>query len=212
MVDRSRSMREAPGSIPGFSNPSESITILFAYTVDPTKSMGVGFCNFSVMQWNTTTPLPHALLQEQRLRESSKVGREEEGLSSNRPELVALRECLEAHDDHIDLLCLTDSEAPLPAIHLSFLRSLSRNSFASSFNSDASIDCAQTDKCRHTYSLTSRQGKSAVQPCGIYGDHDDKLRSEQTSSSVVRIASDEDTSTLFQDKKIHLLLPSQSHD
>ncbi len=83
----------------------------------PTKSMGSGFCNFSTMQWNTTTPLSHALLQEQRLRESSKVGREEEGLSSNRPELVALRECLEAHDDHIDLLYLTDSEATLQAIH-----------------------------------------------------------------------------------------------
>ncbi len=58
----------------------------------PTKSMGAGFCNFSTMQWNTTAPLTHALLQEQRLRESSKVGREVEGLSSNRPELVALRE------------------------------------------------------------------------------------------------------------------------
>jgi hypothetical protein len=33
----------------------------------PTKSMGVGFCNFSTMQWNTTAPLTHALLQEQRL-------------------------------------------------------------------------------------------------------------------------------------------------
>ena len=78
--------------------------------------MGAGFCNFSTMQWNTTAPLTHALLQEQRLRESSKVGREEEGLSSNRPELVALRECLEAHDDHVDLLYLTDSEASLQAI------------------------------------------------------------------------------------------------
>ena len=47
----------------------------------PTKSMGGGFCNFITMQWNTTTPLTHALLQEQRLRESSKVDREEEGLS-----------------------------------------------------------------------------------------------------------------------------------
>ena len=50
-------------------------------------------------------------------RESNKVGREEKGLSSNRPELVALRECLEAHDDHIDLLFLTDSEATLQSIH-----------------------------------------------------------------------------------------------
>ena len=79
--------------------------------------MGAGFCNFNTMQWNTTAPLTHEPLQEQRLRESSKVGREEEGLSSNRPELVALRECLKAHDDHIDLLYLTDSEASLQAIH-----------------------------------------------------------------------------------------------
>ena len=42
----------------------------------PTKSMGVGFCNFSTIQWNTTTPLTHALLLKQRLRDSSKVGRE----------------------------------------------------------------------------------------------------------------------------------------
>ena len=62
------------------------------------------------------TPLSQPLLQEQRIRESSKVGREEEGLSSNRPELVALRECLEAHEDHVDLLYLTDSEASLQAI------------------------------------------------------------------------------------------------
>jgi hypothetical protein len=65
----------------------------------PTRSMGMGFCNFSAMQWNTTTPLPQRLLQEQRIRESSKVGGEEEGLSSNRPELVALRECLESQVD-----------------------------------------------------------------------------------------------------------------
>ena len=54
--------------------------------------------------------LQQILLQEQRTRESSKVGREEEGVSSNRPDLVALRECLEAHEDHVDLLYLTDSE------------------------------------------------------------------------------------------------------
>jgi hypothetical protein len=78
----------------------------------PTKSMGSGFCNFSTMRWNITTPLTHALLQEQRLREFIKVGREEEGLSSNRPEIVALRECLEAHDDHINLLYLTDARRP----------------------------------------------------------------------------------------------------
>ena len=51
------------------------------------------------------------------LQSSSKVGREEEDLNSNQPELVDLRECLEAHDDHIDLLYLTDSETSLQAIH-----------------------------------------------------------------------------------------------
>ena len=79
--------------------------------------MGVVFCNFSVMQLNTTTPLPKTLLQEQRIRESSKVGIEEEDLSSNRPELVSLTECLESHDDHIDLLYLTDSESSLQTLH-----------------------------------------------------------------------------------------------
>ena len=59
---------------------------------------------------------PHVILQEQRTRESNKVGREEEGLNSNRPELVTLRECLEEHDDHIDLY-LTDSETSLQTIH-----------------------------------------------------------------------------------------------
>jgi ribonuclease HI len=51
--------------------------------------MGVGFCNLRVMQWNTDTPLSQPLLQEQLIRESSKVGR----------------------------LYLTDSEASLQAIH-----------------------------------------------------------------------------------------------
>jgi ribonuclease HI len=83
----------------------------------PTRSMGSGFSNFRSMEWNTDTPLLQPHLQEQRSRESSKVGREEEGLSSNRPELVALRECLEAHEDHVDLLYLTDSEASLQTIH-----------------------------------------------------------------------------------------------
>jgi len=62
----------------------------------PTRSMGVGFCNFRVLRWNTDTPLPQPLLQEQSTRDSSKVDREEEGLNSNHPELVVLRECLEA--------------------------------------------------------------------------------------------------------------------
>jgi ribonuclease HI len=83
----------------------------------PTRSMGPGFCNFRTMQWNTDSPLSQPLLQEQLIRESNKVDREEEGLSSNRPELVSLRECLEAHEDHVDLLYLTDSEASLQTIH-----------------------------------------------------------------------------------------------
>ncbi len=45
------------------------------------------------------------------------MGREEEGLSSNRPELVALWECLETHPDNEDLLYLTDSEATLQTIN-----------------------------------------------------------------------------------------------
>jgi ribonuclease HI len=38
-------------------------------------------------------------------------------MSSNRPELVALRECLEAHADNENLLYLTDSEATLQTIN-----------------------------------------------------------------------------------------------
>jgi ribonuclease HI len=38
-------------------------------------------------------------------------------MSSNRPELVALRECLEAHPDNENLLYLTDSEATLQVIN-----------------------------------------------------------------------------------------------
>jgi ribonuclease HI len=45
------------------------------------------------------------------------VGREEEGLSSNRPELIALSECLETHQDHENLLYLTDSETTLQTIN-----------------------------------------------------------------------------------------------
>ena len=52
--------------------------------------MGAGFCNF---------------------RSLSRMAHR-----SNRPELVALKECLDDHDDHIDLLYLTDSEASLLAI------------------------------------------------------------------------------------------------
>jgi ribonuclease HI len=38
-------------------------------------------------------------------------------MSSNRPELVALRECLETHPDNENLLYLTDSEATLQVIN-----------------------------------------------------------------------------------------------
>ena len=38
-------------------------------------------------------------------------------MSSNRPELVALRECLEAHQDDENLLYLTDSEDTRQTIH-----------------------------------------------------------------------------------------------
>ncbi len=47
----------------------------------------------------------------------TRSNREEEGLICNRSELVVLRECLEAHEDHVDLLYLTDSEASLQEIH-----------------------------------------------------------------------------------------------
>ncbi len=45
------------------------------------------------------------------------MGREDEGVSSTRPVMVALAECLEDHVDNINLLYLTDSEAILQAIH-----------------------------------------------------------------------------------------------
>jgi ribonuclease HI len=80
-------------------------------------SMGAGFCNLNSLEWLTEKPLTPSRLQEQRSNQSHKVGREEEGMSSNRPELVALRECLEAHADNENLLYLTDSEATLQAIN-----------------------------------------------------------------------------------------------
>ena len=81
------------------------------------KSMGAGFCNVGQLGWNTQTPLPPVSLQDQRTRDSRKVGREDEGVSSTRPEMVALTECLEDHGDETSLLYLTDSEAILQAIH-----------------------------------------------------------------------------------------------
>ena len=74
-------------------------------------SMGAGFCNISSLQWLKSKPLSSTSLLKQRAEQSYKVGREKEGMSSNRPELVALWGCLEAHPDHENLLYLTDSEA-----------------------------------------------------------------------------------------------------
>ncbi len=51
------------------------------------------------------------------MRYGRKVGREDEGVSSTRPEMVALPGCLEDHDDDISLLYLTDSEVILQSIH-----------------------------------------------------------------------------------------------
>ena len=79
--------------------------------------MGAGFCNLSSLEWLTEKPLTSDRLHEQRTKQSHKVGREGEGLSSNRPELVALWECLEAHPDNENLLYLTDSETTLQAIN-----------------------------------------------------------------------------------------------
>ena len=80
-------------------------------------SIGAGFCNLASLGWLTGQRLAPLPRREQRELHSHRVGREEEGLSSNRPELVALRECLEAHQDHENLLYLTDSEATLQAIN-----------------------------------------------------------------------------------------------
>jgi hypothetical protein len=79
--------------------------------------MGAGFCNFNRLGWNTQTPFPPSSLKEQRTLNSRKVGREDEGVSSTRPELVALEECLEDHSDDVRLIYITDSEAILQAIH-----------------------------------------------------------------------------------------------
>ena len=80
-------------------------------------SMGAGFCNLNSLKWLTEEPLTPTRMHEQRSKQSHRVGREEEGMSSNRPELVALRECLEAHPDNENLLYLTDSEATLQTIN-----------------------------------------------------------------------------------------------
>jgi hypothetical protein len=82
-----------------------------------TRCKGTGFCNLNHLDWNTQTPLPPPLLQEQRPLHSRKVGQEDEDVSSIRPELVDLTERLEDHEDKISPLYLTDNEAILQAIH-----------------------------------------------------------------------------------------------
>jgi len=48
------------------------------------KSMGSGFYNFGQLGWNTQTPLPPSSLHDQRIRNSRKVGREDEGVKMDR--------------------------------------------------------------------------------------------------------------------------------
>jgi hypothetical protein len=73
--------------------------------------MDATFYNLNSLKWLTQELLTSGGMHKQRSKQSHKVGREEEGMSSNRPELVALRECLETHPDNVNLLYLTDSEA-----------------------------------------------------------------------------------------------------
>ena len=80
-------------------------------------TMGAGFCNLSALGWLTGQHLAPPQCREQRELHSHRVGREEEGMISNHPELVSLRECLETHLDSENLLYLTDSEATLQAIN-----------------------------------------------------------------------------------------------
>ena len=83
--------------------------------------MGAGFCNFNRLGWDTQTPLSPPLLQEQRTLHSSKVGREDEGVSSNRPELVALIECLDIHEDDIQFApFVPDGQRSDPPSHVTF--------------------------------------------------------------------------------------------
>ncbi len=55
-------------------------------------------------------PLVPSRLTEQKIQQSYKVGRDEKGMNSNRPDLVVLWECLETHQDHENLLYLTKRE------------------------------------------------------------------------------------------------------
>ena len=53
-------------------------------------SLGAGFCNLASLGWLTGQHLAPLPRREQRELHSLKVRREEEGMSSNRPELVSL--------------------------------------------------------------------------------------------------------------------------
>jgi ribonuclease HI len=79
--------------------------------------MGADVCNLNSLECLTEKPLTPTRLYEQRSNQSHKVGREEEGMSSNHPELVTLREYSETHPDNENLLYLTDSEATLQVIN-----------------------------------------------------------------------------------------------
>jgi hypothetical protein len=53
-------------------------------------SMDTGFCNLNSLKWLTEEPLAPTRIHEQRSKQSHRVAREEEGLRSNRPELLVL--------------------------------------------------------------------------------------------------------------------------
>ncbi len=49
-------------------------------------TMGAGFSNLNSLKWLTEESLTPTRMHEQRSKQSHKVGREEEGMSSNRPD------------------------------------------------------------------------------------------------------------------------------
>ncbi len=102
---------------------------LGAFHFDGACTSGDGSCEVASLSmcadfWNLTSlkrlveePLTRNRLCEQKTKQSHKVGREGEDLSSNRPELVALWEYLETHPDNENLWYLTDSSATLQVIN-----------------------------------------------------------------------------------------------
>ncbi len=95
-----------------------------AYTVadgscdDDSRSMWEGFCN---------------------------VEREDEWVSSNRPHLVALTECLDSHEGNISLLYLADSSETLQVIWLS----VDRNSTSPNLKSPEDVLKKLYSNCKH---------------------------------------------------------------